>query len=337
MKIGITYDLREHYLRQGYSEEETAEFDRPDTIEAIADTLQQLGHSPDRIGNIRSLVDRLASGDRWELVFNIAEGLNGYGREAQIPALLDAYGIPYTFSDPLVLSLSLHKGMTKRIIESLGLPTPDFAVVSSEQDLEELRLEYPLFAKPIAEGTAKGITAHSVISDTKELKQQCLELLSRYRQPVLVEEFLPGREYTVGILGTGDTARAVGTMEVILLKEAEQDVYSYVNKERCEELVHYQLVTGREATLAEGLSLELWRAMGCRDAGRIDLREDRNGHPGIMEINPLAGLHPEHSDLPILCAKIGIEYRDLIRQILDSAADRVPVTTSGPADHSNSG
>ena len=142
MKIGMTYDLREDYLTKGFSEEETAEFDRPDTIEAIEGALRSLGYQTDRIGNIQDLTRRLAFGDRWDLVFNIAEGLNGYGREAQVPALLDAYGIPYTFSDPLVLALTLHKGMTKRVIRDSGIPTPDFYVVESVSDVDKIDLPF---------------------------------------------------------------------------------------------------------------------------------------------------------------------------------------------------
>ena len=133
MKIGITYDLRQYYLSQGMGEEETAEFDSPVTIESIDSTLSELGHVTDRIGNIRNLTSRLAAGDHWDLVFNIAEGIRGFGREAQVPALLEAYDIPYTFSDPLVLSLTLHKGMTKHVIRDLGIPTADFAVVETDR------------------------------------------------------------------------------------------------------------------------------------------------------------------------------------------------------------
>ena len=125
MKIGLTYDLRSDYLAAGYSEEETAEFDREDTIEAIENALSDLGHQPERIGHARRLVEALCQGHRWDLVFNIAEGMRGMGREAQVPAILDVYGIPYTFSDPLVMSLTLHKGMTKQILRDAGLPTAD--------------------------------------------------------------------------------------------------------------------------------------------------------------------------------------------------------------------
>jgi D-alanine-D-alanine ligase len=317
--IGITFDLRSYYLSQGYSEVETAEFDRESTIDGIAGALQELGYTPERIGAVTQLVPRLAAGERWDLVFNIAEGMHGFGRESQVPALLDAYRIPYTFSDPVVLGLSLHKGWAKRVIRDLGLPTPDFAVVQSVADIAAVRLAYPLFAKPIAEGTGKGITAASRLAGPAELESRCRELLERFRQPVLVERFLPGREYTVGITGTGAAAQAVGTMEVRLRREAEAGVYSYANKENSEELVDYRLVTDARARRAQDTALAVWRGLGCRDGGRVDLREDEGGVPNVMELNPLAGLHPEHSDLPIICNLAGIPYRELIRRIVDSA------------------
>ena len=323
MKIGITYDLREDYLIEGYSEEETAEFDRAETIEAIDQTLQELGYRTDRIGHLKSLTRRLAAGDRWELVFNIAEGLRGFGREAQIPALLDAYDIPYTFSDPLVLALTLHKGMTKHVIRDMGIPTPDFAIIEKEDQITGICLSYPLFAKPVAEGTGKGITAASKINTEKELVEMCRMLLTVFKQPVLVETFLPGREFTVGIIGTGKDAIATDTMEVCLKAQAEPDVYSYINKENCEELVEYRLVYDEEAQQVRETALSAWRGLGCRDAGRMDLRSDRSGRPNFMEVNPLAGLHPQHSDLPIIFSLMGKTFHQLIDRIMHSALKRV--------------
>lgn len=323
MKIGITYDLREDYLIEGYSEEETAEFDRAETIEAIDQTLKELDYRTDRIGHLKSLTRRLSAGDRWDLVFNIAEGLRGFGREAQIPALLDAYDIPYTFSDPLVLALTLHKGMTKHVIRDMGIPTPDFAIIEKEDQITGICLSYPLFAKPVAEGTGKGITAASKINTEKELVEMCKMLLTVFKQPVLVESFLPGREFTVGIIGTGKDAIATDTMEVCLKAQAEPDVYSYINKENCEELVEYRLVYDEEAQQVRETALSAWRGLGCRDAGRMDLRSDRSGRPNFMEVNPLAGLHPQHSDLPIIFSLMGKTFHQLIDRIMHSALKRV--------------
>jgi D-alanine-D-alanine ligase len=322
LKVGLTYDLRDDYLKEGYSTEEIAEFDFPGTIDALEKVIQDIGYQPDRIGNIKSLVRRLAAGDRWDLVFNIAEGLRGFGREAQIPAILDAYNIPYTFSDPLGQSLTLHKGMTKRVIRDLGIPTPDFAVVEFVDDLSRVNLPYPLFAKPIAEGTGKGITSLSKITNLQELDDVCRNILQNFKQPVLLETYLPGREFTVGILGSGMDARVLGALEIILNPTAEKNAYSYENKERCELLVQYILVSDEEAKHAMDIALKVWRALNLKDAGRVDLRSDAEGVPNFMEVNSLAGLNPLHSDLPILCTQLGISYHELISSIIESALKR---------------
>ena len=207
MMIGITYDLREDYARAGYDEEQTAEFDgHRDDRSYRAGALRSLGHATDRIGSAPALVHRLDNGHRWDLVFNIAEGMHGFGRQALVPALLDAYEIPYTFSDPLTLSVTLHKGMAKHIIRDQGIPTADFVVISTPADLEDVALPFPLFVKPIAEGTSKGISATSKVHDLSELRSTCRHLLARHRQPVLVETFLPGASLPSGILGTGSSA-----------------------------------------------------------------------------------------------------------------------------------
>lgn len=337
MRIGMTYDLRDDYLAMGFSEEETAEFDRPDTIQAIEDELRRLDHQVDRIGHVKQLASRLVNGDRWELVFNIAEGLYGVGREAQVPALLDAYQIPYTFADTMVLALTLHKGMTKHVIRSLGLPTPDFAVVETVKEAERVRLPYPLFCKPVAEGTGKGITAKSRVTSQAELVKTCQHLLSEFHQPVLVETYLPGREFTVGLTGTGEHAECVGAMEVVLGAKAEAAGYTFENKEHYEDRVTYEKASGKILQEAADLALAAWRGLGCRDGGRIDLRADAAGRLNFLEVNPLAGLHPVRSDLPILARMSGISYGDLIRRIVESASERVSnaVSASPSPDRSH--
>jgi D-alanine-D-alanine ligase len=323
MKVGLTFDLRAEYLGAGYGEEETAEFDRPDTIDALERAVAALGHAVDRIGHVRSLVSRLAAGDRWDLVFNICEGMHGIGRESQVPALLDAYEIPYTFSDPLVNALTLHKAQTKRVLRDLGLPTPDFAVVSAESEIAAVDLPFPLFAKPVAEGTGKGVTPESMVRDRAALGEVCRRLLGRYRQPVLVETYLPGREFTTGVLGTGGAMRPVATMEIVLLAGADPDVYTYANKESSEERCRYELTPGRTADEAAELAVAACRGLGCRDASRVDLRADASGRLSIMEVNSLPGLHPWHSDLPILAGMAGLEYGRLIGAIMKSASERI--------------
>ncbi len=324
MHIGFTYDLKDDYLAAGCTSEEAAEFDKPETIDGIEASLVRLGHRVERIGRLDRLVARLAAGAGWDLVFNIAEGLRGPTRESQIPALLEAYGVPVTFGDSLCLAVSLHKGHSKRVIRDHGLPTPKFAVVEeADADFAAVDLAYPLFAKPVAEGTGKGVTAKAKVANPGELRAVCLDLLARFRQPVLVEEFLPGREFTVGMAGTGRKARVLGVMEVELLSNAEPGAYTFSNKDLYEDRVRYRLADDAEAREAACLALACYRALDCRDAGRADFRSDAAGRPQFMEINPLAGLNPAHSDLPILCRLLGMDFDSLIREIVASASERV--------------
>lgn len=322
MLIGLAYDLRDDYRALGFSEEQVAEFDSAETIALLEAALIRLGHRVERIGHVRELAERLVRGARWDLVFNICEGVAGRAREAQVPALLEAFDQPYTFADPLVMAASLDKAVAKRLVRDRGLATAPFALVASAADLAAVDLPFPLFAKPVAEGTGKGVTPASLVRSRKELERSCRALLARFAQPVLVETFLPGREFTVGILGTGGEARVIGTLEVELLPGAEPGVYSFANKERCEELVRYHLVDDPEARAAAALALEAYRVLECRDAGRVDLRSDAAGRPHFLEVNPLAGLHPTHSDLPILASLAGLGYDGLIGAIVASAAER---------------
>jgi D-alanine-D-alanine ligase len=326
MLIGLTYDLRQDYLAEGYSLEETAECDKPETVEGIEAALRELGHATDRIGNAKRLIGRLAAGDRWDLVFNFAEGWHGVAREGQVPAILDIYQIPYTFSDPLVLGLALHKDMTKTLVRQAGVPTPEFALVRRVEDVEAINLPFPLFAKPVAEGTSKGVTADSKIPNRECLEKSCAALLEQFRQPVLVETYLSGREFTVGIAGTGEEAQVLGTLEVKLTSAAVEDFYSYRNKQCYADNMRYELVRpdgDEEVQLTEEIALRAYRHLGCRDAGRVDLRSDGRGQPSFIEVNPLPGLNEKDSDLPILCHQVGIPYVELIERIVTSARRRI--------------
>jgi D-alanine-D-alanine ligase len=323
VKVGITFDLRAEYLSQGFDEEETAEFDREETIDGIEAALRNLGFLTERIGNAKNLVALLGSGRRWDLVFNICEGMYGIGREAQVPAILDIYRIPYTFSDPMVLSLALHKGMTKRVVRDMGIPTPEFAILEDLEDIGPKGLSFPLFVKPLVEGTGKGISGYSKVMSNPELWSLCVRLLEKYRQPVLVEEYLPGRELTAGVVGTGRDSRVLGVMEITLREDAERHAYSYRNKQDYERSVEYRLVNGETGRACEEAALKVWQGLRCRDAGRIDFRMDGRGIINFMEINPLAGLNEAHSDLPILCRMKGISYERLIQMIMESALKRL--------------
>jgi len=209
--------------------------------------------------------------------------------------------------------------MTKRVVRDAGIKTADFFVVENEKDIEKVSIEFPLFAKPLAEGTGKGIYAGSIISNKTQLADQCKLLLSKFNQPVIVEKYLSGREFTVGIVGTGEKAHSVGVMEIILNKRAENGAYSFHNKDNYIDLVEYKLAQGTIAEQCEKVALDAWRVLKCEDGGRVDVRFDDHDQCNFIEVNPLAGLHPVHSDLPILTSKNGITYNQLFKMIMDSA------------------
>jgi len=319
--IGLTYDLRNDYLAEGYSLEETAEFDKPDTIEGIEQSLRTLGCRTERIGNAKALVQALAVGKRWDLVFNIAEGLYGVAREALVPALLDAYRIPYTFSGPDILVIALDKALTKRVVHAAGVPTAPFDCIYAAQDISKINMAYPLFLKPLAEGTGKGISSRSMVQNPAELQEVATDLLTRFNQPVLVESYLPGREFTVGLAGFGADAEVLGIIEVVFNPGVKR-IYSYETKSDYEKLVKYVVPTDDVAREAGEVALSAWRCLKCVDAGRADIRCDAQGKPNFIEVNPLAGLNPDHSDLPILCRMNGTDYTALIGRILNNARKR---------------
>jgi D-alanine-D-alanine ligase len=333
MIIGMTYDLRQDYLDRGYSELETAEFDSVETIAAIEQALCDLGHTPVRIGNARQLIECLVKGERWDLVFNIAEGLHGMGREAQVPAILDLYQIPYTFSDPLVMSLTLHKALTKRVIRDAKLSTGQFFLAAAPEDAGRVPFAPPYFVKPVAQGTGMGITTDSVVRDKKNLPGVCRALMAQFGQPVLIEQFLSGREFTTGLVGTGPFAKVMGTMEIIVLADPGKDVYSFENKEGWKGRVQYLPLSPDVDPLikdVETLALAAWQVLECRDGGRIDIRCDAKGTPCFIEVNPLAGLRPHYSDLPMVCEFFGTSYVRLIEMILASAMERVQDRMQAP-------
>ena len=338
MLVGIACDLRSEYLAMGYGREQTAELDSEETVEAIAGALETHGCDVQIIGSLRRLAARIASGDRWDLVFNIAEGFYGSAREAQVPALLEAYGIPCTFSDAMTLCVAQHKGLAKLAAAASGVPTPPSIVVGPDTRSEHgfrdatSHLQYPLFVKPACEGTSKGISIASLVLSPEELEERLYSVLARFPGPVLVEEYLPGREFTVGVAGVAGTSRSLGVAEIILRDSADGAIYSYRNKEECEHRVDYLPASGAVADEAASVAVAAWRALGCRDAGRVDVRQDRDGRISFIEVNPLAGLHPSHSDLPILCNFSGVSYAELIGTILAEASARIPlVCAEGPA------
>ena len=321
-RIAFCYDHKDDYLAEGLTAEEVMELDDEETIDGIASALRGLGHTVERVGRGMELARRLTLGQRWDLVFNITEGLHGRSREAQVPALCEMFGQPYTFSDPLTCAITLDKPLAKRLIRDHGLPTAPFAVVEHPEDADAIDLPMPLFIKPAAEGSSKGVTERSRVDRREDLRDACSDLLRRFDQPVLVERYLPGRELTVGIVGNGGDAGIVGIMEVRFRDGSDGD-YTALNKAEYTSRVEYRLIDAEPLGVrARQVALAAYRALSCRDAARVDLRCDENGEPCFLEINPLPGLHPIRSDLPILSRLAGLSYPELLDRIVEASTRR---------------
>ena len=333
LSVGLVYDLRTEYLAMGFGSEQVAEFDTSETIDEIAGSLERIGCLVDRVGHGRALAAAFAAGQRWDVVFSIAEGVAGRSREAQVPALCELFDQPYLFSDPLTMAATLDKAVAKRIVRDGGAATAPFMVVETGREDVAGWDHYPAFVKPLAEGTGKGCELASMVVSEDELKVAAHDLIQRFGQPALVEAYLPGREFTVGIVGKVTDAQVIGIMEIVLNAEAEPGVYSYNNKEACERLVTYRRADDAEALLAGERALAAYHLLGCRDTARIDLRSDGSGQPTFLEANPIAGMHPTHSDLPMLAAQNGIAYDDLMAMIVDVGAARYGLARLGPLAH----
>ena len=334
MEIGLTYNLREEARAYpGAPPDFAAEFDSEESIGYLVDALTRLGHRVRRIGNLGRLMDFLCAGqgETLDLVFNMAEGVWGRAREAQAPALLEAYRVPYTGADPLTLSLCLDKAMAKRIWQQAGVATAPFAVISEAALVGDLvdhhsLPDFPLFVKPLHEGTSKGIDAASVVASEAALRERIEWTVARYRQPALVEAFLPGREFSVGILGTGAEAHVFGVTEITT--PAAHGISDQGEKERWGDSIAGVFTpvteTALRAELAD-LALRAYRAVACRDLGRVDIRMDAMdaaARPHVMELNPLVGLHPTSSVMPIIAQQAGLSYDELIDAIVTNALRR---------------
>jgi D-alanine-D-alanine ligase len=332
LSIALCYDSKEEYLAAGHSKLEVAEFDDEGVIAGLEGALTRLGNRVERVGRGRSLATRLVAGQRWDLVFNFTEGLRGRAREAQVPALCELFDQPYSFSDPVTCGLTLDKALAKRIVRDAGLPTPGFMVIRNAADAKSLPIDGPMFVKPLAEGSSKGVGAYSIVNRSRDLVKTCTTLLPDFPSGLLVEELLPGREVTVGITGNGDRAHVVGVMEVVWTDRSEVEAYTQLNKDEYLDRMEYRLVKGEPlADEAAELALAVAGALECRDACRVDLRCDLSGRLQFLEVNPLPGLHPVRSDLPIMARLAGLAYDDLLDEIVTAAKERYelePCTTS---------
>jgi D-alanine-D-alanine ligase len=313
-----------------------AEWDSPETIDAVARALAAYGEVI-RLEADAEFPARLRDA-RPDIVFNIAEGLHGPNREAHVPAICEFYGVPYSGSDPLTLSLCLHKGRTKQMLSAHGIATAGFTLVESDGALERLaddpRTTYPLFVKPVQEGSSKGITERNLVRDAGELRSRGGELLRDYAQPVLVEDYLPGAEFTCGVLGNGDSARVLPIvgMRFDTLPPGAAPIYGFEAKwvwDTPDEPLDIfecpaRIPTPLQAAI-ERVALDAYRALGCRDWARVDVRLDAAGAPHIIEINPLPGILPDPADnscLPKAARVAGLSYDELIQACLVHAAER---------------
>jgi len=314
--------------------DEFAEWDTPATIAAVESALACLGKVV-RLEATEDFPERLRQ-TRPDIVFNIAEGFRGVNREAQVPAICEFFGVPYSGSDPFTLTLCLDKAKTKETLAFHGIPTPRFAVVENLAEVESRTagLELPLFVKPVHEGSSKGITDNNLCWDRKQLRAQTDFLLRNYDQPVLVEEYLPGKEFTCAVLGNGDEATVLPIvgMNFESLPKGALPIYSFDAKfvwDRPEKpLEIFQCparITKELQASIEQVTLDAFRVLGCRDWARIDVRLDAAGRPNVLEVNPLPGILPDPADnscLPKAARAAGIGYDELIQACLKYAAVR---------------
>ncbi len=325
LKVGITYNLKKDFSqRENQPIDLLEEFDSEETIDAIREVLESEGHEVIKLGGDTGLIDRVRQ-TPVDIVFNIAEGLGGRNREAHIPALLEFLNIPYTGSDPLTLSLTLDKAMAKRIVMSQNIPTPRFKKVEKMEDLDGLDLHYPLFVKLCYEGSSKGVRLDSKILDPPSLREKTRGLLGTYGSPLLVEEFVKGPEFTVGVLGN-EKPSVLGVMQIeIKGKHPEESVYSLEIKREWEEKVRYHcppLIDHTLLKMIEEVALRSYRALECRDVSRVDIRVGEDHIPYFLEINPLPGLSPVYGDLVIMAKGMGWDYAGLVKAIFHHALKR---------------
>ena len=328
-----------------------AEWDSAETIDAVASALSALGDVI-RIEATEELPARLRS-ERPDIVFNIAEGLHGTNREAHVPAICEFFGVPYSGSDPYTLSLCLHKARTKDVLSVHGIPTAPYVVIEDEAGLEEVlrgaesgkrnrtprpASRFPLFLKPVHEGSSKGITERNFVRDCDELETQARFLLATYDQPVIAETFLPGAEFTCGVLGNGANARVLPIVGFNFdsLPNGALPIYGFEAKwiwdTPDEPLAIFDCparIDGPLEATIEDVVLRAYRVLGCRDWSRIDVRLDADGVPNVVEVNPLPGILPNPADnscLPKAARAAGLSYDELIQSALIAACERTGVS-----------
>jgi len=313
IRVGFTYNVKRHH-----DGDEQAEWDPPETIISIANALARQGHIVVHLEATPDLPRVLAEADV-DLIFNIAEGVEGRNREAQVPALCELLGIPYTGSDSATLAIALDKALCKKVLMQHDILTPRFQLMESARERLSPEMRFPLIVKPNAEGSSKGIGSTSVVDTEEELRAAVKNIVERYRQPAIVEEYIAGREFTVGLLGD-KRPRVLPPMEIKFKDESvDRPVYDFAVKQEWEQHVYYECpakLTEAEQKAIEKITRATFWALDCRDVARVDLRMDPEGRIYVLEVNPLPGLTPGYSDLVLIAQAVGIEYDQLISEIM---------------------
>jgi len=330
VRIAIVYNLLRK--KPDIQEDEEAEFDLKNTIQGIKEALESGGHKVYLVEADENAYLKLKKiKSKIDLVFNISEGKRGESREAQIPAMLEMLGIPYTGSGPLSLAICLDKALTKRILLYHEIPTAKFQLFQNKGQQLDKKMKFPLFVKPNIEGSSKGIFNDAIVKDKKILYQKMSNLIKRYKQPVLVEEYLPGREFTVSILGNGEDIMCLPVVEPRFgaLPKKANPIDSFESKHIWDfdwNNNYYQCpakISKKLEGLIKKIALKTFQVLNCRDLSRIDIRLDRKGNPNVLEINPLPAIGCYYpSDFPESAEVMGIKYSQLINKIVDLACLR---------------
>lgn len=328
LDIGLAFDLKPARAPAADSPIDAyEEFDGEDTIDALTEALTELGHRPRRLGGGRAFLEAMLARPP-QLVFNLAEGFGSRSREAHVPAVCELLGVPCTGSDPLTMALTLDKSLAKRVVRSAGIRSADFRVVDSSAAVGAIDLPFPLFVKPLAEGSSMGVRTTSLVRGLVELRREVERCLLQYRQSALVETFLPGAEATVAIEGCGDSARVLGAMGIAPADgQVGRFVYGLESKRNYKTLVTYHVPPRLHADhLAdlEAVSLAAYRVLGCRDLARVDVRFDAAGCAHFMELNPLPGLNPVTGDICLIAYGVGMRYSALVGGVVEQAVLRSP-------------
>ena len=327
LKVGLTFNLRKQDVTENTLPKDFyAEYDEEETINAIAGALKKGGCKVKKIeADVRaySKLTKLLP----DIVFNFAEGLRGESRESHIPAMLEMLGIPYTGSGPLTLAIALNKALTHQLLEKNGISSPFFQVFNRVDEEIDVKLERPCVVKPLSEGSSKGIWSSSLVRDAKALREQVSWVLKTYNQPAIVEEFLPGREFTIGLIGN-QPPTVLPIVEILLekLPAKASKLYSYEAKwiwdvpENPLEMFHCPAnITEELREKLVEIAMKTFNVLNCKDVCRIDIRLDKNDMPRVLEVNPIPGLIPNpdaHSCLPEAARAAGYSYDQLICTIL---------------------